>query len=412
MDGIYIKKKLSFILLLVFFFNSFFSLMPSVSAVVPDALYLDINSDWQIDHIKVYMWNFPTQCIFETWDWTIPTAWDIMIWSIEWIVLNAEWNWDWTCDWTDQFIYLSVTADPNITWDDINPIIAYNNQWDMDSLLYETTTPFASDSEIIVSDGAAPIMWFIRNFDENDSWNTGNPDWQNDEYYVVFSEDIDDSSIISGDFVIDNNADWAYNIDAFLDVIINNWEDIGEVDDDEITLTTASYIDWTGMVWIKLVWSIDDLAWNSTVWTQEIRFDNEEEVGPEYRNEDYASPFLLWNEYEDSNWNWTVDRIKLTFSEYLDEQNGSFPLVSSDFSVTFSWGIITAWDLGLEMVETLNTDVIDDNILYIEFTNGIEESTDEDYEITIEDCKIIDDEENCMSGVPAELSTDKAEALI
>lgn len=174
-------------------------------------------------------------------------------------------------------------------------------------------------TNISITDLANPILVSASIYDTNNNF-------KSDKIELVFSELIT-WSISTWEFIFSNLSDWS-------SIISSNFQDnkinfiVQETTNNNDTDVSPNFY----YSWLQIV----DLNWNllNNIINTDII--------------DRISPKLLNRTTQDFNWNWKIDRIKLEFSENL---NDNFSSLSS----------LVNW----YMVVWYETDLLNDNIIYV-----------------------------------------------
>jgi hypothetical protein len=127
-------------------FMAFLSLDSAKAASITEATYQDTDNDGVVDTILLTFDAIVTACVFEALDWVI----------IEPSSLNLSITGS-SCSGLDNTITLDVTADASITGSSTTPLISYENQGILGSILFGLT-PLGTISNIPVNDATNPIL--------------------------------------------------------------------------------------------------------------------------------------------------------------------------------------------------------------------------------------------------------------
>jgi hypothetical protein len=146
------------LLMATLFFALFFGLA-SAADIVSSSTFIDSDGDGQVDHAKITFDENIDQCTYEAADWSIDTAGTINVSAITGInTSDPESTGDGACDGTDAVVYVSLTADADVTGGATAPQITYTNGTTTGSLSGVTTAEISTKSTMSLSDAAAPTV--------------------------------------------------------------------------------------------------------------------------------------------------------------------------------------------------------------------------------------------------------------
>lgn len=266
-----------------------------------------------------------------TWSWVLITETNL---SSTWISLyyssdNGS-NWTLIASWeTDDWSYSWTSpADTNSTSMRIK-LVALDKAWN---------TGYNTNAWVFTVDSVNPTISTRQSQDLD--W-----DGKIDAIKVTFSESITDANVNTAEFWLN----W-YTISGFTSTL--NWDTANN----EIIYLSLTEISWTCSIsdqtWCDTnvvpvltytAWTLTDIAWNSLSSNSLAITDN-------------ATPVILWRKTIDTDWNWQLDSVEITFSENMDASQ----VVSSSYQITTSWDQTLTESYG---------DSTDDKTLLLTFTD-------------------------------------------
>lgn len=247
------------------------SIDKSVPRVIKSEMY-DINENWKIDKIiAIFSEDISNSTDKSVWsinnikDWmsisSVSTTWNTAI-----IILN-EWTDIDTSVWT-----MTLKLNSNTNWKDLN-----NNQsWNV--------------NELIIDDLVKPII--VSSEYKDIDWN-----YKIDQVKITLSEEVT----------------W-FNINDFSINLLNkeNWTQSNNTITIDITETADDNNTW-------IIASLDFISWNL-----KDNYNNFVNSKSNINISDKVSPKLISKETIDSDFNWQIDKIRLTFSENIWNDFSSF----------------------------------------------------------------------------------------
>lgn len=272
---------------------------------ITSAEVYDTNTNWKVDQIKVYFSENMTATT-DIWSFTLnnPLPWA----SISSASVSGN---IWTLTLVESSNYNTSPAGMTITF-------ANNWNWKDTSSALNVA---GNSANIALSDKASPVKISAVTLDFNSNYKI-------DRLDITFSENI--TWNIDGDFTVWNlaagSSKWTSSIASnVLQIAINETSD----NNDTAQIPTFAYN------WTNLKDGSNNLVANIV----------------SFSVTDWVKPKLLSRETVDSNWNWKLDKIKLTFSETLN--NDVWAIV-----VNVAWYVVSSYSSSTNLLY-VNLDELD-----------------------------------------------------
>ena len=276
------------------------NIIDKVSPILLWREFFDINNDWVLDQIKFYF--------SETMDASQVSNNSFELQKISWSTLDETYD-QGQADWNVLILWFNWWTSFD-TYNTIQTKIKTSEFMDLSWNSVEIDNDFVNSN-----DKAKPVFRAITQ-----------KDWDQYQIKVNFSENINISST------------WTWNISDWITInSTSTWSNF-------ILFNTSDFSE----TWLKptveysVVWNIADWSWNSVNTWSVVAIDN-------------ISPEILSAEILDSNSNWNIDEVKLTFSENIDDST------------------LTVWDFAIwtSSATSFETWTEDDNVLNIKFSTEI-----------------------------------------
>lgn len=255
------------------------------SPIITSAEIYDTNSNWKVDQIKVYF-SENIGATTDTASWTInnPLAW-VSLTSVSTSSNTAILTISEPTSYNTSAWWMDISFANNWNWKDPSLNLAGNS------------------ANVTLIDKAVPIKLSAITVDSNSNYKI-------DRLDITFSENI--TWNIDWDFTVWNlaagSSQWASSIASnALRIVINETSD----DNDTGQIPTFAY-------------SGTNLKDNSNNLVSNI---------VSFSVTDWLKPKLLTRETVDSDWNWKIDKIKINFSEALNNNTGSIVATVGWYSV-------------------------------------------------------------------------------